>query len=101
MQSKDSFFSGYMGWLGHYEFGSTHKPFHSGSRLALPESEYDRRDVNYWLTIWINAYRYLLESAPKGSIFLASKRFVDRRKKNCFAFFPKPAFIRKKMCGKE
>jgi hypothetical protein len=54
---SDKFTRRYMTWLGHHEFGATHRPFRfqqtSISSNASPDS------IDYWLVQWINCYRYL------------------------------------------
>jgi len=67
MHADDKFTFHYMQWLGHHEFGATHRPFmfSNEAREFLPE------DINYWLSVWINTYRYLLESAASDVHFVA------------------------------
>ncbi len=50
----DAFTRDYMTWLGHHEFGATHRPFLFGSR---PEG--DPATMDYWLRVWISAYSAL------------------------------------------
>jgi len=58
MQSEDAFVLEYMNWLGHHEFGLDQKPFlFEGGQL--PEG--DKSELNYWLQIWIEYYRFALE----------------------------------------
>jgi len=64
MQEKDPFIRHYMNWLGHHEFGATHKAFKFGNGFSMLETDYTPDKVNYWLTIWINTYQYILKSAP-------------------------------------
>lgn len=51
---NDAFTHDYMTWLGHHEFGSTHRPFLFG---APPEG--DPMTLDYWLRVWIAAYSAL------------------------------------------
>ncbi|MBT3367969.1 MAG: sulfotransferase [Nitrospina sp.] len=74
MQAKDSFIRDYMGWLGHFEFGATHKTFYFGNGFPMLKTEYTPANVNYWLATWINAHRYILNSAPLGSIFFSFEK---------------------------
>jgi hypothetical protein len=65
----DAFSSDYMRWLGHFEFGENHKPFNcSGGNSLL---SFEPNDLNYWLVVWIDVYRYLLKSSPIGTRFIA------------------------------
>jgi len=67
--SIDQFSCDYMRWLGHHEFGATHKPFVfevDGFSLAY----YEENNINYWLQIWVSTYSYLLKRAPSDSIFV-------------------------------
>ena len=70
MHGNDPFTRHYMSWLGHHEFGSTHKPFWFGNDIPIVETKYGPDSVNYWLAIWGNTYRYILKLAPSGSIFV-------------------------------
>jgi hypothetical protein len=47
----------YMTWLGHHEFGATHRPFHFSRNQALAEQS--PQAIDYWLTQWLNCYEYL------------------------------------------
>ncbi|MBS0563668.1 MAG: sulfotransferase [Proteobacteria bacterium] len=49
--NSDPFVRDYMTWLGHHEFGATHRPFLFGDR---PEG--DPLTLDYWLRVWIAAY---------------------------------------------
>ena len=50
---SDAFTRAYMGWLGHHEFGDTHRPFAwDGAAVAGNAQELD-----YWLAQWIAAHR--------------------------------------------
>ncbi|MGB7321000.1 MAG: sulfotransferase [Albidovulum sp.] len=59
--SADPFTRDYMGWLGHYEFGATHRPFLFCGRPAG-----DPLTLDYWLSVWIAAYA-ALDSAEDGA----------------------------------
>jgi len=65
--SIDKFSYEYMGWLGHHEFGGTHKPFRFDASIR---TQYETDNINYWLNIWIDTYQYLLENALEDSIFI-------------------------------
>jgi hypothetical protein len=47
----DPFTQDYMAWLGHHEFGATHRPFLFGPRPAG-----DPKTLDYWLRLWIAVY---------------------------------------------
>lgn len=65
LQKKDPFVLEYMNWLGHHEFGKNHKPF---SFVAESKINYDPKEVEYWLVIWINYYSYILDLNYKNII---------------------------------
>ncbi|NQT56824.1 MAG: sulfotransferase [Desulfobacteraceae bacterium] len=67
----DPFSYNYMKWLGHHEFGGTHRPFQFGDRWAVKANDHRPENINYWLALWINTYRYLLETAPQGTFFVS------------------------------
>jgi hypothetical protein len=54
----DRFTRRYMDWLGHHEFGATHKPFVFSS--DYPRCE-ERFCLDYWLEQWVNCYSYLCQ----------------------------------------
>ena len=58
-----------MKWLGHHEFGLTHKPFEFVDGEVVNTLGYSLVSINYWLSLWNSTYRHLLSSAPAGSIF--------------------------------
>jgi hypothetical protein len=50
---SDGFTRAYMGWLGHHEFGDTHRPFAwDGAAVAG-----DPQGLDYWLAQWIAAHQ--------------------------------------------
>jgi hypothetical protein len=67
--AMDKFSYDYMRWLGHHEFGRTHKPFRFDKEDGFSLSDYKVDNINYWLNVWIGTYRYLLNSAS-DSIFV-------------------------------
>ncbi len=68
--SIDKFSYDYMRWLGHHEFGLTHKPFLFRKENHDSLTDYETDSINYWLNIWINTYSYLLKNASSDCIFL-------------------------------
>ena len=47
----------YLRWLGHCEFGATHRGFYESH--AQPISKFPIESLDYWLEQWHNAYSYL------------------------------------------
>ena len=68
MQNEDHFVLEYMDWLGHHEFGLHQKSFVFSS--ANGQANYPTDSINYWLGIWINYYRRLLELKDENNLFL-------------------------------
>ncbi len=66
----DTFSRDYMRWLGHHEFGLTHRPFRFAGHGPVPLDDYTPADINYWLAIWINTYSDVLATAPAGCRYL-------------------------------
>ncbi|WP_161594530.1 sulfotransferase [Marimonas lutisalis] len=65
MHRDDPFSRDYMGWLGHHEFGSDHRPFAPG---AKPQG--DPQTQEYWLEEWCAVYQWLLDTAPGQARFV-------------------------------
>jgi hypothetical protein len=63
----DAFTRDYMTWLGHHEFGATHRPF-----LFEGRPEGDPMTLDYWLKAWISAYSALdrAEVAAENVLFV-------------------------------
>lgn len=57
--ASDAFTQSYMRWLGHHEFGATHRPF---AWNGVAEAG-DPDTLDYWLAQWVAAHRVLLEAA--------------------------------------
>lgn len=54
----------YVSWLGHFEFGDTHRPF---AFAGMPEGGPDQ--LSYWLDIWRDVYAAMAEIAKdRGNI---------------------------------
>ena len=63
LHKKNKFVLKYMNYLGHYEFGENTKRFDIG------KYEYsDPFDINYWLEIWVNYYRYVVNNLQKERV---------------------------------
>ncbi len=70
-QTEDSFVNHYMSWLGHFEFGLSHKRFQA---LASSSQQSDTGLIDYWLEQWCNEYEYLLQESqkfPENLIFVS------------------------------
>jgi hypothetical protein len=67
---KDRFACDYMRWLVHHEFGMAHKPFRFDVNETNQASAFQPGDINYWLNIWRNTYRFVLNSLPEGSLLV-------------------------------
>lgn len=68
----DKFQFQYMEWLGHHEFGLTHRRFKFNDDEGL--DRFKQEDVNYWLCIWKITYRHVLTAAPADSIFISYEK---------------------------
>jgi hypothetical protein len=65
---EDRFAYDYMRWLAHHEFGLTHRPFRFRADEPAPASAGTPDDINYWLQLWCNAYRYVLDNLGPGML---------------------------------
>ena len=74
--SKDKFAYNYMRWLGHYEFGLTHKRFMFDDFSSV-NNNYEADDINYWLTIWLNTYSYLINHTSFDCMFLCFEALCE------------------------
>jgi hypothetical protein len=65
--AADAFTRDYMTWLGHHEFGATHRPFLFGGRPAG-----DPMTLDYWLRLWLAVYGALdqVEAAHPNVTFV-------------------------------
>ncbi len=86
---QDSFSRMYMEWLGHHEFGATHRPFQFGGHHAVTAKDHHPGNINYWLALWINTYRYLLETAPKGTVFVCFEELCREPRQTISMLFSK------------
>ena len=62
LQAEDEFVQRYMRDIGHFEFGTIHKP------IKFPDFDataYDPSTGDYWLNYWICAFREVLKSRDK------------------------------------
>lgn len=67
LNPNDAFTAEYMGWLGHYEFGSSHRPLD----LSLTRNPYNPEVLPYWLFLWNDVYHWLLTKSPERVIFVS------------------------------
>lgn len=61
LHTDDPFRRSYMRWLGHFEFGTDHRPFAFGSAA---DAGADPTDIAYWRAVWNHAHSHLLNQAP-------------------------------------
>lgn len=55
----EGFVHDYMTWLGHHEFGATHRPFAFGSAQTGPA---DASELEYWIARWYEYHAYVWHS---------------------------------------
>lgn len=63
----------YFKMLGHYEFGSNHKPF----RFSQIKNQYRPNELNYWLEIWLDTYTFLLKQKRNNIHFICYERLCN------------------------
>jgi hypothetical protein len=69
-QQADPFVRAYMGWLGHHEFGLTHKPFRFDAAGQARLAEHSPDSLDYWLELWCQVYGWLEKTAPADAYFV-------------------------------
>jgi len=75
-QKSNPFILEYMNWLGHHEFGINHKELAFNS-LSV-QSQYRFDDINYWLSLWVNYYSYLISIPNKNNICIVNhEQFIQ------------------------
>ena len=65
LHARSPFTAAYMGWLGHHEFGTCHRPFRFGARQ--PQAAPAATDLNYWLQQWLIVYQHLYQRRSEMS----------------------------------
>jgi len=70
LHAEDPFTLAYMGWLGHHEFGSDHRPF-------APEAGGDPETLDYWLGQWTAVYGRLAEGLPAQARLVCYEDLCD------------------------
>ena len=73
---EDPFARNYMYWLGHHEFGLTHRAFRFVENDAI--SNGDPTDINYWLHVWHDTYAYLLRTRPANANFICYEQLCRK-----------------------
>lgn len=58
----DAFGQAYMTWLGHFEFGKTHRRYRFPRSVA---TDLQPHNPDYWLNTWLETYQYALSVAQK------------------------------------
>ncbi|MEJ2114418.1 MAG: sulfotransferase, partial [Flavobacteriaceae bacterium] len=104
MQNNNDFVLSYMNWLGHHEFGNNQKIFKLTEET--PNIKFDKNSLNYWLKIWLNYYRYILNINDNNFMLLEYAdylkypkevlRAVEKDLKTQFNFSHIKPFINKK-----
>jgi hypothetical protein len=62
----DAFQQAYMTWLGHFEFGNTHRPYRFPQSVVTGLKPHS---PDYWLNTWFETYRYALSVArQRGNV---------------------------------
>ncbi|MHA7841815.1 MAG: sulfotransferase family protein [Winogradskyella sp.] len=77
-QHDDDFIETYMDWLGHHEFGHNQKVFSFDNKPV--EIEYDKGTLDYWLSVWLNYYSYLLTLDDSAITLIDYKDYLSNPK---------------------
>lgn len=77
-QRQDSFFSDYIAWLGHDEFGLNHRPCIMDNEWDF--QQYDKNTIDYWLAYWIHVYSYIKDHHHKNTFFLSYEKLCQKNK---------------------
>ena len=64
LHAKDPFTRRYMRDIGHFEFGSLHRPMAFDLDLVR---QYEKTDPNYWLAYWISCFEHLSGQIEKAT----------------------------------
>ena len=75
-QTEDPFSLEYFNYLGHHEFGLNHKPFLLTSNFDANRELYKKESLNYWLSIWLNYYSYILKNMENNHILICFEDLV-------------------------
>ena len=73
--AADRFTRDYMTWLGHHEFGATHRPF----RFDPAPPAGDPLAIDYWLGLWLSVHRVLDRvAAAQGNVVIVPHEGLAR-----------------------
>ena len=64
-----------MNWLGHYEFGQNQKVFEFENDSQFENT--DRTSLNYWLEVWMNYYKRVVQIEDKNTIVITYEQFCS------------------------
>jgi hypothetical protein len=78
-QNDDDFIETYMDWLGHHEFGENQKVFSFDDKPK--EFDYKKNTLDYWLSVWLNYYSYLLTLDDSEFILIEYQDYLSYPKK--------------------
>ncbi len=67
LHAEDNFARHYMNWLVHHEFGASHRPFLFEPGKQVTDSGIEQAGIDYWLSTWLSAYRYILTARPANA----------------------------------
>jgi hypothetical protein len=67
LHTEDNFIKRYMEDIGHYEFGSLHRPFAFEKFVALTEGHLPGTP-NYWLAYWIAPFEHIIKTRSDAVI---------------------------------
>lgn len=74
LQQETPFALEYMNWLGHHEFGLNQKQFQFGESSLISG---DKFSLDYWISIWINYYKYILKIKNQQLRLIPYKEYCD------------------------
>ncbi len=72
LQAEDTFVKRYMEDIGHYEFGSLHRPFAFNGLIELTAG-YQPEFPDYWLAYWIATFEHIIEKRGNAVIISHEK----------------------------
>jgi hypothetical protein len=76
--SSDRFSFRYMTWLGHHEFGDTHKPFVFDRAKVKDNDRRPTQDIHYWIDLWTDTYSYLLDQQTDNILFVSYENLCSK-----------------------
>ncbi len=74
---EDPFALEYFNYLGHHEFGLNHKPFVLTDEFKVNRQKYSIDDINYWLSIWLNYYSFVLQKLKNEDILICFENLIS------------------------